>query len=58
MTATVSQLDAVRTFHAKRDVSVHKINAITAKHKLLIKDYHAMRENQMNQLVSLKLDVK
>ena len=58
MTATASQLDAVTTVHAKRAVSVHKINAITVKHKLRMKDSRDMREKQMNQLVSLKSEVK
>ena len=52
MKDTVAKLDAVTKVHAKRPVSFHKINAITAKHKLLIKESHAMREKQMNQLVS------
>ena len=34
MTVTAAQLDAVTTVHAKRSFSVHKINSITAKHKL------------------------
>ena len=58
MTAADEQLYAVMTVHAKRAVSVHKINAITAKHKLRIKDSYSMRENQMNQLKSLNSEVK
>ena len=58
MTATAAQLDAVTTVHAERAVSVHNINAITAKNKLRMKDSHAMREKKMNQLVSLKPEVK
>ena len=58
MTATASQLDAVTTFHSKRAVSVHKINSIASKHKLRMKDSRDMREKQMNQLVSLKSEVK
>ena len=57
MTATATQLDAVTTVHAKRYDSVHNINSITAKHKFRTKDSHVMMENQMNQLVSLKLEV-
>ena len=38
MTVTDVQLDAVTTVHAKRSVSVHNINAITAKRKLLMND--------------------
>ena len=51
MTATAAQLDALTTVHSKRAVSVHKINSITANHKLGMKEYHAMREIQMNQIV-------
>ena len=56
-TATSAQVDAVTTFYAKRSVSVYIINAITAKHKLQMKDSHSMREKQMNQLVSLNSEV-
>ena len=38
MTATAAQLDAVTTLHVEISVSVHKINAITAKHKHQMKD--------------------
>ena len=48
MTSTAAQLDAVTAFHAKISVSVHKINTITAKHKLRMKYYHDMSEKQMN----------
>ena len=58
MTSTAAQLDGVKTVHAKITVSVHNINAIPAKHKLRMKESRAMRENQMNQLVSLKSEVK
>ena len=58
MTATDAQLDAVTTFHAEISVSVHNTNAITDKHKLLMKYSHSMREKQVNQLVSLKSEVK
>ena len=58
MTSTASQLDAVTKVHAKRAVSVHNINTITAKHKLRMKYSRAMREEQMNQLVSLKSEAK
>ena len=58
MTSTISPLDAVTTVHAKIYVSVHKINSITAKYKLQMEDSRAMREKQMNQLVSLKSEVK
>ena len=57
MTVTAAQLDAVTTVHAERSVSVHKINAITSKHKIRMNDSHAMREEHMNQLVSLKSEV-
>ena len=49
MTAIAAQLDAVTTVHAERAVSVHNINAITTKHKIRMKDSHAMRDKQMNQ---------
>ena len=52
MTDTIAKVDAVTKVHAERPVSVHKINAITAKHKLIMKNSHSMREKQMNQLVS------
>ena len=58
MTATAAQLYAVTTVHAKGEISVHKINAITTKHRLLMKDSNAMREKQKNQLVYLKSEVK
>ena len=58
MTATAAQLYAVTTVHAKRSVSVHKIYAIISKHNLRMKGSHSIREKQMNQLVSLKSEVK
>ena len=58
MMATAAQLDALTAVNAKRYVSAHKINAITANNKFRIKDFHAMRKNHMNQLVSLKSEVK
>ena len=58
MTATSAQLDEVTAVHSERAVSVYKINAITYKHKLPMKDSHTIREKQMNQLISLKSDVK
>ena len=54
MMATTAQLDAVTTVLSERAASVHNINAITANHKLPMKEYHAMRDKQMNQLVSVK----
>ena len=57
MTATTAQLDTVTKFHAKKSVSIHKINAISSKHKLRMKYAHATREIQMNQLVSLNSEV-
>ena len=58
MTATAAQQDAVTTVHAERAVSIYKINIIASKHKLRMKDSHSMREKHMNQLVSLKSEVK
>ena len=43
MTATAAQLDVVTTVHAERAVSVHKINFITDKNRLRMKDSHAMK---------------
>ena len=43
MMATAAQLDAVTTVNAKRAVYIHNINAITVKHKLIMKDSHVMR---------------
>ena len=58
MTSTAAQLDALTTVHAKIAVYIHKINAIISKHKLRLEDSHSMTENHMNQLVSLKSEVK
>ena len=58
MTATAAQLDVVTTVHAERDISVHKINSIASNHKLRMKESNSMREKHMNQLVSLKSEVK
>ena len=58
MTATSAQLDEVTAVHSERAVSVYKINAITSKNKLPMKDSHTIKEKQMNQLISLKSDVK
>ena len=58
MTATDAQLYALTTVHAEIYVSVQKINEITANNKLQTKDYHAMREKQMNQTVYIKSEVK
>ena len=58
MTATAAQMDAVTTVHTERAISVHKINYIASKHKNLMKDSHSMIQKHMNQLVSLKSEVK
>ena len=58
MTATAAQMDAVTTVHAERSAYIHKTNFVASKHKLRMKDSHSMREKHMNQLVSLKSEVK
>ena len=58
MTATAAQMDAVTPVHDDRAVYIHKTNSIASKHKLRMKDSHSMREKHMNQLVSLKSEVK
>ena len=58
MTATAAKLDALTTVRSEISISLHNTSAIKANHKLRMKDSHAMRENQINQLVSLKSEVK
>ena len=58
MTATAAQLDVLITVSSEISVSVHKTSAIKANHKILMKNSRAMREKQINKLVSLKSEVK